>query len=54
MATRAMEDRIEELYEHIDYVVDRFDTPDFVEIVAVTGGDYTRYRIFKDGRIGIK
>lgn len=35
----------------LDYVVDCYETPDFVEVVGNIGGDVVTYRVYDDGSI---
>ena len=37
--------------ESLDYVMDCYETPDFVEVTGRMGGDVIAYRVFDDGRI---
>ena len=37
--------------ERLDYVMDYYETPDFVEVTGRMGGDVITYRVFDDGRI---
>ena len=40
--------------ENLDYVMDCYETPDFVEVTGRMGGDVITYRVFDDGRIYAK
>ena len=40
--------------ESLDYVMDCYETPDFVEVTGRMGGDVITYRVFDDGRIYAK
>ena len=40
--------------ERLDYVMDYYETPDFVEVTGRMGGDVIAYRVFDDGRIYAK
>ena len=37
--------------ENLDYVMDCYETPDFVEVTGRMGGDVITYRVFDDGRM---
>ena len=37
--------------ESLDYVMDCYETPDFVEVTGRMGGDVITYRVFDDGRM---
>ena len=37
--------------ERLDYILETFPTPDFVEIVGRVGGDTVTYRVYNDGSI---
>ena len=37
--------------ERLDYVMDYYETPDFVEVTGRMGGDVITYRVFDDGRM---
>ena len=36
---------------YLDYVLETYSTPDYVEVLGVMGGDPVKYRIYDDGRI---
>ena len=40
--------------ERLDYVMDCYEAPDFVEVTGSMGGDVITYRIFDDGRMYVK
>ena len=40
--------------ESLDYVMDCYETSDFVEVTGRMGGDVITYRVFDDGRIYAK
>lgn len=35
--------------ERLDYILDYYSAPDFVEIVGRVGGDTVTYRVYNDG-----
>lgn len=37
--------------ERLDYLLETFPTPEFVEIVGRVGGDTVTYRVYNDGSI---
>ncbi len=37
--------------EHLDYIMETVDVPDFVEIVGCVGGDVVTYRVYDDGSV---
>ena len=37
--------------DRFDYVIEEFKTPDFLEIHGKIGGDYTTFRVYKDGSV---
>lgn|GEM_PF-3016765 len=37
--------------EHLDYIMETVDVPDFVEIVGRVGGDVVTYRVYDDGSL---
>ena len=37
--------------EQLDYIMDYYTTPDFVEVTGRMGGDVITYRIYDDGSI---
>jgi hypothetical protein len=37
--------------ESLDYIIDYFEMPDFVEVTGRMGGDVITYRIYDDGRM---
>jgi hypothetical protein len=37
--------------ESLDYIIDYFEMPDFVDVTGRMGGDTITYRIYDDGRI---
>lgn len=37
--------------EHLDYIMETVDVPDFVEIVGCVGGDVVTYRVYNDGSV---
>ena len=41
----------EKALERLDYILDHYSAPDFVEIVGRVGGDTVTYRIYNDGHI---
>ena len=40
--------------ESLDYVMNYYETPDFVEVTGSMGGDMITYRVFDDGRMYVK
>ena len=40
--------------ESLDYVMDCYETPDFVEVTGRMGGDVITYRVFDDGRMYVR
>ena len=40
--------------ESLDYVMDCYETPDFVEVTGSMGEDVITYRVFDDGRMYVK
>ena len=45
---------LSDVYDELDYVMERYDSSDFVEIIGKTGGDVRRIRVYKDGTVGEK
>lgn len=41
----------EKTLERLDYIMDHYSTPDFVEIVGRAGGDTVTYRVYNNGDI---
>lgn len=41
----------EKALERLDYILNSYSAPDFVEIVGRVGGDTVAYRIYNDGRM---
>lgn len=39
------------LNDGVDYIVESHETPDYVQVVAVMGGDYLTYRVMNDGTV---
>ena len=37
--------------KQLDYIIDYYDTPDFVEVTGRVGGDVVTYRIYDDGSV---
>lgn len=37
--------------ESLDYILETYPAPDFVEIVGRAGGDTVTYRVFNDGSV---
>ena len=37
--------------ENMDYILDVFPAPDFVEVVGRMGGDTVTYRVYDDGSV---
>ena len=37
--------------ESLDYILETYETPDFVEIVGKMGGDTITYRVYNNGMI---
>ena len=37
--------------ESLEYVIDRREAPDFVEVTGYMGGDVITYRVYDDGRM---
>ena len=37
--------------EDMDYILDVFSAPDFVEVVGRMGGDTVTYRVYDDGSV---
>lgn len=40
--------------DHFDFEIERYVTPDYIEIVGSMGGDVLTYRLYKNGGIGMK
>ena len=41
----------EKALERLDYILEHYSTPDFVEIVGRIGGDTVTYRVYNNGDI---
>ena len=41
----------ERALERLDYIMDCYETPDFVEVTGRMGGDVVTYRIYDDGTV---
>lgn len=41
----------ERALERLDYIMDCYETPDFVEVTGRMGGDVITYRIYDDGTV---
>jgi len=39
----------EKALEYLDYIMECFETPDFVEVTGRMGGDVITYRVYDDG-----
>lgn len=37
--------------ERVEYIIDCYETPDFVEVVGNAGGDIVTYRVYDDGTV---
>ena len=44
----------EEIMDSLDYVLETYTAPDYIEVIGKMGGDVIRYRIYKDGMVGEK
>lgn len=41
----------EKVLGNLDYILETYPTPDFVEIVGRVGGDTVTYRVYNDGSV---
>ncbi len=44
----------EKALKYLDYVMECFETPDFVEVTGRVGGDVVTYRVYDDGSMYVR
>ena len=50
-AKKRIEKAQDKALEDMDYILDVFPAPDFVEVVGRMGGDTVTYRVYDDGSV---